>query len=229
MFSRQAVFRSARAAAAPTRIAASVPARRFAAEASEQVIKPPVAVFGLDGTYATALYTAGAKMSTLEPISKAMASLNDAVSKDAKLESILETPTLTTTDKSAIVKELQKLAGPGGSQAAVSNFLEALAENNRLSILKGVCDKFRVLMSAAQGEVELIVTSAQPLDNKTLNRLQSAATKSEYIKQGQKLKVTNNVNPEIVGGLVVEVGDRTIDVSVSARVAKLNKLLTDAL
>ena len=106
-------------------------------------------------------YTAGVKMSTLEPITKAMAALGDAVAKDAQLESILATPTLSPDDKSAIVNELQKLAGPAGTQAAVSNFLATLAENNRLGILKGVCEKFGVLMSAAQGEIELVVTSAQ--------------------------------------------------------------------
>ena len=37
------------------------------------------------------------------------------------------------------------------------------------------------------------------------------------------------VDPEIVGGLVVEIGERTIDLSVSARLAKMNKLLTDTL
>jgi F-type H+-transporting ATPase subunit O len=37
------------------------------------------------------------------------------------------------------------------------------------------------------------------------------------------------INPDIVGGLVVEVGDRTIDLSVSAKLAKMNKLLTDTL
>ena len=39
----------------------------------------------------------------------------------------------------------------------------------------------------------------------------------------------NQVNPDIVGGLVVEIGERTIDLSVSARLAKMNKLLTDTL
>lgn len=70
--------------------------------------------------------------------------------------------------------------------------------------------------------------------------------RSEY-SQGKKLKVISKVshrwfggqhvlwliemqvNPDIMGGLVVEIGDRTIDLSVSARIAKMNKLLTDAL
>jgi F-type H+-transporting ATPase subunit O len=105
------------------------------------------------------------------------------------------------------------------------------------------------------------------LDNKTLSRLESAVSKSQYVGQGKKLKVTNKVrfplpslshphtssllpprsspalqlpndhrltngtqvNPDILGGLVVEIGDRTIDLSVSSRIAKMNKLLTDTL
>jgi F-type H+-transporting ATPase subunit O len=43
------------------------------------------------------------------------------------------------------------------------------------------------------------------------------------------LTTFSQVNPDIVGGLVVEVGDRTIDLSVSAKLAKLNKLLSDTL
>jgi F-type H+-transporting ATPase subunit O len=87
------------------------------------------------------------------------------------------------------------------------------------------------------------------LDNKTLNRLETAVSKSSYVGQGKKLKVTNKVrfpldlfpcvfirtnmisqvNPEIVGGLVVEIGDRTIDLSVSSKVSRMNKLLQDTL
>lgn len=87
----------------------------------------------------------------------------------------------------------------------------------------------------------------QPLDNRTLSRLETAVSKSSYVGAGKKLKVKNTVrllprslplmpnanfsqvNPDIVGGLVVEVGDRTIDLSVSSKLAKMNKLLNDTL
>lgn len=172
-------------------------------------------------------YTAAVKTSSLDPTAKALAQLNTIFDKDVKLSTILSAPTLSPEDKSAIVAELNKQAG--GSSETVSNFLGALAENNRLNLLKGVCEKFGELISAAKGEVELVVTSAQQLDNKTLNRLEAAVTKSPYVGQGKKLKVTNQVNPDIIGGLVVEVGDRTIDLSVSSKIAKMNKLLTDTL
>lgn len=72
---------------------------------------------------------------------------------------MLSAPTLTPEDKSAVVEELAKQAGTGGE--TVRNFLDALAENNRLGLLNGVCEKFGVLIAAAKGEVEMIVTSAQ--------------------------------------------------------------------
>jgi len=84
-------------------------------------------------------------------------------------------------------------------------------------------------MGAHRGEVELVVTSATPLDNRTLSRLESAITKSDYVLKGQTVKTVPKINPEIRGGIIVEIADRTIDLSVSAKMAKMNKLLTETL
>jgi F-type H+-transporting ATPase subunit O len=69
-------------------------------------------------------------------------------------------PTLSVEDKAAIVAELQKHTGGTDKADTVKNFLNTLAENNRLGLLKGICEKFGELMGAARGEVELTVTSA---------------------------------------------------------------------
>lgn len=105
-------------------------------------------------------YTAAVKSSSLDPTAKALATLGAIVEKDAKLTTILSAPTLSKEDKSAIVAELAKQSG-AGKDATVKNFLDTLAENNRLSILGGVCEKFGQIMAAARGEVEMTVTSAQ--------------------------------------------------------------------
>lgn len=104
-------------------------------------------------------YTAAVKSSNLDPTAKALTTLQALLAKDTKLQGVLSAPTLTPEDKTAIVEELSKRAGAGGE--TVRNFLSALAENNRLGLLSGVCEKFGVLMSAAKGEVEMTVTSAQ--------------------------------------------------------------------
>lgn len=50
------------------------------------------------------------------------------------------------------------------------------------------------------------------------------------MKRGSLQRLTRlKVNPDIKGGLVVEIGDRTIDLSVSSKISKMNKLLTDTL
>lgn len=96
----------------------------------------------------------------------------------------------------------------------VKNFLKTLADNNRLGILQGVCEKFTTLMGAARGEIDLTITSAsvslkspdkrlrlleidrrdslQKLDPKTIQRLETAVSKSDY-SQGKKLKVIPKV------------------------------------
>ncbi|CZR52946.1 probable ATP synthase subunit 5, mitochondrial precursor [Phialocephala subalpina] len=231
MLSNRAMLRIR--ASASQRVVASraIPALQFRSYATPTAAdsKPPVALYGLDGTYASALYTAAVKSSTLESTAKAINALNEVYHKDAKLAVIMQAPTLSAEDKSAIITELQKHTGGVDKGDTVKNFLTTLADYNRLGLLKGVCEKFGELMSAARGEVELTVISASQLDSRTLSRLESAVSKSQYVGQGKKLKVTNKVNPDILGGLVVEIGDRTIDLSVSARIAKMNKLLTDTL
>lgn len=100
------------------------------------------------------------KNSTLDGTAKAIAALNDVYHKDAKLATIMQAPTLSVEDKSAIVAELHKHTGGADKGDTVKNFLATLAYYNRLGLLKGVCEKFAVLMSAAKGEVELTVVSA---------------------------------------------------------------------
>ena len=100
------------------------------------------------------------KTSALDTTSKALAALSDVFKKDPKLPRILTAPTLTPNDKSQIVQELQRHMGEAEKGDTVKNFLKTLADNNRLGILEGVCEKFTTLMGAARGEVDLTITSA---------------------------------------------------------------------
>lgn len=136
-------------------------------------------------------YTAAVKSSTLDGVAKSMSALEAVYAKDPKLTTIMQAPTLSPGDKSQIIAELQKHAG--APTDTVKNFLATLADYNRLGLLQGITQKFGLLMGASRGEVELTVTSASPLDGKTLSRLETAVAKSQYVGQGKKLKVTNKV------------------------------------
>ncbi|THY36265.1 OSCP-domain-containing protein [Aureobasidium pullulans] len=225
MLSGRIASRAARVAAPRAPIAV----RTYAAAASPAASKPPVALFGLDGTYASALYTAAVKSDSLDSTAKGLETLAATFKRDVQLKTILEAPSLNTGDKAQIIAEIQKSLGVQDKNNTIKNFLETLAENNRLNQLEGVAEKFGTLMSASRGEVELTVVSAAPLDAKVLRQLEASVSKSSYVGQGKKLKVVSKVNPDIRGGLIVEVGDRTIDLSVSSKIAKMNKLLRDTL
>ena len=79
--------------------------------------------------------------------------------RDAKLTVALNSPTLKSSEKKTIAVELRKQIGDRGGET-MRNFLETLAENNRLAQLPDICENFLKLTSAAKGEVEVTVTSA---------------------------------------------------------------------
>ena len=122
-----------------------------------------------------------------------MDNLSNTFKRDTRLDSILHAPTLSQSDKQQIVGEIQKSINVQDKTNTMQNFLSTLAENNRLGVLEGVCEKFSTLMSAARGEVEMTITSAAPLDQKVVRQLEQAVSKSQYVGQGKKLKVVPKV------------------------------------
>ena len=106
-----------------------------------------------------------------------------------------------------------------------TNLLSVLSQNGRLPSVAAVLSDFFLLTKAHKGELEVIVTSAEALDAATLSRIEKALKSAEATK-GKQMKVVNKVNDAILGGLLVEVGDKTIDLSASSKINKLNGLLT---
>lgn len=199
---------------------------RSLASASKGV-KPPVQLFGLDGTYATALFTAASKNSSVESASKSLNQLSQTVTKDAKLASILSNPALSAGDRSIVAETLAK--SQSNIDSSVANLLKVLAENNRLDLLGAVSTQFGKLTDAYNGLIQATITTAQPLDSKLFKRVEKALSQSSLVGNGKTLKLENVVKPEIQGGLVVEIADRTVDLSISSKINKLNQVLNEAI
>lgn len=192
-----------------------------------KAVKPPIQLFGLDGTYATALFTAASKTTSVESAAKSLTQLSDAVSKDPKLATILANPALSANDRSVVVDVLAKSLP--NIDESVANLLKVLGENNRLSLFPDVNAQFAKLTDAYNGLVQATVTTAQPLDAKLFKRVEKAIGSSKFVGQGKTLKLENVVNPDIQGGLIVEVADRTVDLSISSKINKLNQVLKEAI
>ncbi|KAG4303833.1 hypothetical protein PORY_002762 [Pneumocystis oryctolagi] len=185
--------------------------------------KTPVELHGIDGTYATALYNAATKDRSLEKTEKLLGSLCNIIDKDESLSMTLKNPSLSFKDRLIVAEVLAKSLG---NDKLILNFLKIIAEKNRFDLIKEISKKFLYLMNSEKGEVEVIITSASLLDSQSLSRLGSAISKSKHIGPGKKVKITTKINTSIIGGIIVEIGNYTIDLSVAHRILKLNKALT---
>ncbi|KAJ2748962.1 ATP synthase F0 subcomplex subunit OSCP atp5 [Coemansia sp. BCRC 34490] len=124
----------------------------------------------------------------------------------------------------------EKLIDSLGKKSDITtNFFKTLTENNRLNETSRIISAYKSLMEAQRGIVSVVVTSAQSLNGKDLKQIKDTLTKGGLIKDFKEVNVINKTNPSILGGMVVEFGDYTIDMSVSGRLAKLEKLLTDSI
>ncbi|KAJ3159992.1 ATP synthase F0 subcomplex subunit OSCP atp5 [Geranomyces michiganensis] len=197
---------------------------RSYATAPAKAVKVPLSLHGIEGRYATALYSAAVKKNQLQAVERDLSNVAAALKKDAKLKFNLESPMVNKHDKKALVAESFK-----GINETTKNFFDVLAENGRLDQTTKVLTSFNELMSAHRKEVSVTVISAKELDSSTSRRLQGILSNSNLIEKDSKLIVNNKVDPSILGGLVIDFGDKTIDMSVASKINKLNRLLTEAI
>lgn len=189
-------------------------------------VKPPVQLFGIDGTYANALYSAAVQDSSITKTYQSLSKVNELIETDAKTRGYLLNPSLNKDDRKIVIDTISSSLK---LDKTLTNFLYVLSENHRLGHFKGIFEKFGLLNDAHEGVVEAKITSTKPLDSKILKKLQAAIGKSSFVGDGKTLKISNDINPEILGGLIVEVGDKTVDLSISSKVSKLNQTLREAL
>ncbi|XP_076281840.1 ATP synthase subunit O, mitochondrial [Lasioglossum baleicum] len=199
-------------------------ARSFSStSALQQMVKPPIQVFGLEGRYATALYSAASKQKTLNNVEKDLVKLQDTMTKDKKLEEFMKNPVIKRKDK---VEALKSVSSKMSVSKETANLLGLLAENGRLGKLNSIINTFKVLMAAGRGEIVCEVTTAKPLDADMKTKLEAALKK--FLTQGQSLLLTTKVDPALIGGMVVSVGDKYVDMSVASKIKKYNDLITAA-
>lgn len=144
---------------------------------------------------------------------------------DSTVQDFLANPILSHADKASGIEALLKKASPKGASDLTKNFFEVLADNGRLYETNKVIADFLDIMTAHRGEVKVTITTAAPLEKDLQKRLEDSLKASQVAKNGKSLIIENKVNEAIQGGLVVDFGDRSLDLSVASRVAKLNAQL----
>merc|ERR1711997_898823 len=183
-----------------------------------QLVKTPTPVYGTEGRYAAALYSAASKNKALEAVEKDLKTMTATLGKDAQFAAFLADPS---------VKENIKADGVAGACDKLKmNVLVAMAENGRHGLVGPVISSFNTIMAAHRGEVICTVSTAKALAAPMKKEVE--ATIALFLKKGEKSLISYEVKPEIMGGMVVSIGDRFVDMSTASKVKKYTEIIQAA-
>merc|ERR1711998_170682 len=201
----------------------SVATRSFSgirANARQMATEAPVRLHGLDGRYATSLWKVASEKGDLAKVEKDLGGFKSHMGSEA-VQQLLSNPSIPKNSK---IDAVQAFMEKSGYTESTKNFFAIVAENGRLQETGAIIEKFEELQRAAKGEMYAEVTVADELTDKQKKSLQKSL--SAFITKGQKLSMDVKVKPEILGGLIVDVGDKHINMSILARIQQLQQVIS---
>jgi F-type H+-transporting ATPase subunit delta len=167
--------------------------------------------------YAEAIFRLARERSELTAWSNRLGVAAGMVS-DARMQAVIADPNVPM---SKAVEILLSIAGSALGESGAS-MIRVLAENDRLALLPEIRAQFEVLRAEAEGVLEAHVTTAMVLSDAQQKDL-IATLRSRF---GRDVHVEMAIDPELIGGIVVRLGDRVIDGSVRGRLHKMASALT---
>jgi F-type H+-transporting ATPase subunit delta len=136
---------------------------------------------------------------------------------DERVAAVVGSPALPIADRRAV---LESLLG-GRVRPQVANLARLLTERGRADLLPAVASEYRRLLNRHRGVVDAVVTSAAPL-----NADETAAVRGRVEQMsGAAVELQSVVDPALIGGLTIRVGDRLLDASVRGRLERLRDQL----
>ena len=168
----------------------------------------------LAGRYASALFDLARDQRQIEAVSNSLDALNQALLDSKEFAELIASPLVSREEAGNAFKSL---APKLGLDSITANFLGVLARNGRKNALRPVIRAFRRLAAEHRGETTAEVVTARPLNDD-----QIAALKAQLrARAGRDVNVEAEVDPNILGGIVVKLGSQRIDASIRT---KLNRL-----
>ena len=169
--------------------------------------------------YAEALFDVAKDKGKLDAIRDELAQLVDAVDGNRELQVFFFSPYFSSAEKVAGLKRAVL-----GADAELLNFLELVIEKQRMPEIFRIRRHFEELWKQENRRLEVTVTSAVELDPAVVEKV------GEEIERqtGQKVALASRVDGEILGGIVLQVGNKVLDASIRARLEKLRKSVAQA-
>ena len=169
--------------------------------------------------YAEALFEVAKEKGKLDAIRDELAQFADALDGDRDLQVFFFSPYFSTAEKVAGLKR-----AVSGADQELLNFLELLIEKGRMQEVFRIRRQLDQLWKQENRRIDVTVTSAVELDRAVVEKV------GEEIERqtGQKVELASRVDDEIIGGIVLQVGNMVLDASIRSRLDKLRKSVAQA-
>jgi F-type H+-transporting ATPase subunit delta len=180
-----------------------------------------VHVSGLAGRYAVALFDLAQEQDALDAVAGDLHRLRDLLAGSADLERLIRSPVVSRDEQARAITAIGERAG---FAPLTLQFLGLLAHKRRLFALPDVIAAYDAMLAEHRGEVGAEVVSAVPLSPEQLESVERQLSAAV----GQTVKLSTEVDPGLLGGLVVRVGSRMIDASIRTKLHQLELALKGA-
>jgi len=172
-------------------------------------------------SYALALYELAKENSELNKVEDGVDGIKVLLSKSSDFKEMILNPTVTKEEKNKVIIEM---VNQYNFCQTLKKFLSFITSKNRLFFLNQIIDSFSDLVSSGKGELK-----AKLLSSKELSKAELEKIRSELSKDFQSpIKIDYKHDPNLIGGLVIQVGSVMVDTSIKSKLRQLQKSMIEA-
>jgi F-type H+-transporting ATPase subunit delta len=169
--------------------------------------------------YARSLFEVAVEQDKLDLVRDELAMFADALSETHELRIFFFSPYFSTQEKKDGLERAVT-----GADAVVLNFLELLIEKHRMPAIFRIRARYDALWEKENKLLPVQITSAVELDKGTIKELGDRISE----QTGRKVELSSSVEPDILGGIVVQVGNSVLDASIRNRLDQLRRAVAKA-
>jgi F-type H+-transporting ATPase subunit delta len=165
-------------------------------------------------TYARSLYQSAKEAGRLPQVRQDLGDFVEATRQVPELGELLRNPQL---DRRAKVAAVEAVAGE--ADPLVLNFLRLLVEKGRAGEVGQVAEEFERMAAAEEGELSVELTTAYELSDEEARAIIAQIEQ----RSGRRVEASREVDPNLIGGMVLQVGSRRVDASIRGRLEQLGR------
>jgi F-type H+-transporting ATPase subunit delta len=169
--------------------------------------------------YAEALFEVGRDKGKLDSLQQQLGEFTDAVDRNRDLQVFFFSPYLSSSEKGEGIERAIL-----GAEPELLNFLKLLVDKQRMPDIFRIRREFDELWKHENRRIDVTVTSAVELDPAVVGQIGQEVER----QTGEKVDLSSRVDGEILGGLVLQVGNMVLDASIRSRLEKLRKSVAQA-